>query len=327
MDRSDIFNTRGMKGSSMPRKSISRSDVRGIIVPMVTPFKGKYGMDLDLTALVKLSNFLIENGIHGLMPLGTSGEFGLVDKHERRLIIETVVRAASRRVPVIAGVCSSGTDNAIAFAQDAAAAGADAMISTGPYYYKTSSEGLILHFQSLLDAVDLPLMVYNIPGWAGYNIPAEVVKTLWQRNKARILGVKFTTTDLSEFLVYLRLLKDVISIMIGSDSLAFSAMGLGAAGAVLGSANVLPSETVQIFENYVQGNFEASREMQAKIDPFTQTMILGTYPAAVKVAMRMIGMDCGPVRRPLLPLSGKDSKEVEVSIAWKIKKRNGRKTG
>src|SRR5487761_431064 len=322
MDRSDIFNTRGMKGSSMPRKSISRSDVRGIIVPMVTPFKGKYGMDLDLTALVKLSNFLIENGIHGLMPLGTSGEFGLVDKHERRLIIETVVRAASRRVPVIAGVCSSGTDNAIAFAQDAAAAGADAMISTGPYYYKTSSEGLILHFQSLLDAVDLPLMVYNIPGWAGYNIPAEVVRTLSKKNNERVLGVKFTTNDLGEFLTYLRLLKDEISIMIGSDELAFSALGLGAAGAVLGSANALPSETVQIYESYLQGNFEVSRKTQAKIDPFAATMTLGTYPAALKVAMKLVGIDCGPVRRPLLPLSHEDAKAVEASIAWKIKKRD-----
>ncbi len=104
-------------------------------------------------------------------------------------------------------------------------------------------------------------------------------------------------------------------------------MGLGAAGAVLGSANVLPNETVQIYENYVQGNFEASRGIQAKIDPFTQTMILGTYPAAVKMAMKRIGIDCGPVRRPLLPLSEKDSKEVGASIAWKIKKRNGRETG
>ncbi len=306
----------------MPRIHISKSDIRGIIVPMVTPFKGKYGADLDLFALTKLSEHLIENGVHGLMPLGTSGEFGLLEKHERRRVVETVVRAVSGRVPVIAGVSSSGTDNAIKLAQDAAAAGADAMISTGPYYYRTSSEGLVLHFQSLLDAVDLPLMVYNIPGWAGYNIPAEVVKTLSKKNKGRVLGVKFTTNDLGEFLIYLRLLKDEISIMIGSDELAFAALGLGAAGAVLGSANALPCETVQIYESYLQGNFEASRKMQAKIDPFTATMVLGTYPAALKVAMKLVGIDCGPVRRPLLPLSHEDAKAVEASIAWKIKKRD-----
>ncbi|MGI0084066.1 MAG: dihydrodipicolinate synthase family protein, partial [Nitrososphaerales archaeon] len=287
----------------------------------VTPFKGKYGVDLDLSVLTRLSNYLIEKGVHGLMPLGTSGEFGLVDKHERRLVVETVVKAASRRVPVIAGVSSSGTDNAIKLAQDSATAGADAMISTGPYYYRTSPEGLLLHFQSLLDAVDLPLMVYNIPGWAGYNIPAEVVKTLSDRNRGRVLGVKFTTNDLGEFLIYLRLLKHEMSIMIGSDALAFSALELGAAGAVLGSANALPEETVHIYESYMRENFEGARKAQERIDPFTETMTLGTYPSALKVAMRMIGIDCGPVRRPLLPLSQDETKSVEASIAWKINKK------
>ncbi|MGI0078554.1 MAG: dihydrodipicolinate synthase family protein [Nitrososphaerales archaeon] len=305
----------------MPRTQISKSEIRGIIVPLVTPFKGKYGVDLDLSVLTRLSNYLIEKGVHGLMPLGTSGEFGLVDKHERRLVVETVVKAASRRVPVIAGVSSSGTDNAIKLAQDSATAGADAMISTGPYYYRTSPEGLLLHFQSLLDAVDLPLMVYNIPGWAGYNIPAEVVKTLSDRNRGRVLGVKFTTNDLGEFLIYLRLLKHEMSIMIGSDALAFSALELGAAGAVLGSANALPEETVHIYESYMRENFEGARKAQERIDPFTETMTLGTYPSALKVAMRMIGIDCGPVRRPLLPLSQDETKSVEASIAWKINKK------
>ncbi len=303
----------------MPRRKISKSDIHGIIVPMVTPFRGKNGQDIDLSALARLSNFLIDNGVDGLMPLGTSGEFALLERRERRLVVETVVKAAAGRVPVIAGISSPGTDNAIALGKDAFAAGADAMIATGPYYYKTESEGLLIHYQSLLDSVDLPLMVYNIPSWVGYNIPPEVVKTLHEKNGGRVLGVKFTTNDLAQFLEYLRLLKDDISIMIGSDALAFSALGLGAAGAVLGSANVLPAETCQIYKNYVRGNFEASRRFQAKIDPFSAAMVLGAFPAALKAAMRMIRIDCGPVRRPLVPLSAIEVKSVRASIAWKLK--------
>lgn len=305
----------------MPRRRVTKKELQGIIVPMVTPFKGKYGKDLNLKVLSILTEYLIDNGIHGLMPLGTTGEFGLLNRNERKRVVETVVKATSGRIPVIAGVSSSGTDNAIRLAKDAFSAGADAMISTGPYYYKTDSQGLFLHYKSLLESVGLPLMIYNIPGWAGYNIPAEVVKNLYSKFGERIIGVKFTTNDLGDFLSYLRLLGDKISIMIGSDELALAALSLGAAGAVLGSGNALPKETVRIYEEYVNGNFQRARDAQAKLDPFTQTMVLGTYPSALKFAMRLIRIDCGEVRRPLVPLSLKNQKRVKESIHWKIKNR------
>jgi 4-hydroxy-tetrahydrodipicolinate synthase len=304
----------------MPKKIITKSAVHGIIVPMVSPFTGTHGSEIGIQTLRDLTNFLIERGVHGLMPLGTSGEFALLDRRERRLVIETVVKETRGRIPVIAGISSAGTDGAIDLGQDAYAAGADAVISTGPYYFKTNSEGLLLHYQTLLDSIDLPLMIYNIPSWAGYNIPPIVLKQLHARNEKRVLGVKFTTNDLGEFLDYLRLLRDKMSIMIGADSLAFAALGLGAAGAVLGSANVLPSETVSIYMNYIKGNLEAARRAQARIDPFTVAMNLGTYPAALKAAMRSIGFNCGPVRRPLLPLSHDDLKKVRASLSWKLKK-------
>jgi 4-hydroxy-tetrahydrodipicolinate synthase len=302
----------------MPKKS-DKSDIRGIFVPIATCFKGRFGTSLDSQALTRLVNYLIANGVDGIMPLGTSGEFGLLNRTERREVIRTSVETSKGRVPVVAGVSSSGTDNAIRLAKDAEEVRADVVISTGPYYYRTNSEGLLLHFQSIIDEVSLPLMIYNIPSWAGYNIPAEVVEKLADRNPGRIIGVKFTTNDLGEFLSYLRLLRNRMSIMIGSDELIFSALELGAAGAVVGSANVLPRETADIYENFSRGDFEKARSIQAKIDPFTQTMVLGTYPAGVKAALDLIGLSCGPVRRPLLNLSAKEISKVKASLGWKLK--------
>lgn len=302
------------------RSKITKSEIKGIVVPMITPFKGENGNLLDLRATEKLTDYLIENGVNGLMPLGTSGEFALVDREERRDLIATVSKAARGRVPVIAGVSSPGTRDAINHARDAEKAGADLVISTGPYYYKTNEQGLFEHFQMLLDNSDLPLMIYNIPGWAGYNIPATVVKKLVDKNRGRVLGVKFTTNDLGEFLVYLRLLKDDISIMIGSDPLILPALEMGAAGAVIGSANVLPKLTSQIYEKYASGDVSEAKKLQDKLDPFTQTMNLGTYPAGLKAALRLIGFNCGPVRPPLQELGKKEVEQLRSSISWKLSK-------
>jgi 4-hydroxy-tetrahydrodipicolinate synthase len=304
-------------------KFLTKSDINGIIVPMVTPFKGKNASEIDLAALAKLTNYLIQGGIHALMPLGTSGEFALQDRAERREVISTVVKAAHHRVPVIAGVSSPGTRDAINLAKDANIAGADAIIATGPYYFKTSDEGLFDHYEALETESEVPLMIYNIPSWVGYCIPPEVVKRLARAHPGRVLGVKFTTDDLSEFLGYLRLLQNDMSIMIGADALILPALVLGAAGAVVGSANVVPELTSQIFESYMRGDLDEAKSLQRKLDPFAQAMNLGTFPAGLKAAMKQIGLDCGPVRPPLLDLDGTDVKTVENSIRWKIKsKRN-----
>ncbi len=303
------------------RKFLTKSNINGIIVPMVTPFKGEEASKIDLAAVAKLTDYLIDGGIHGLMPLGTSGEFALLDRTERRDVISTVVEVANHRVPVIAGVSSPGTRDAVNLAKDANNAGADAIIATGPYYFKTSNEGLLSHFETLERESDVPIMIYNIPGYAGYNIPAVVVKKLASAHPERVIGVKFTTSDLAEFLGYLRLLENDMSIMIGADALILPALVLGAAGAVVGSANVLPEITSQIFESYRQGKLEKAKNLQRKLDPFSQAMNLGTYPAGLKTALKLIGINCGPVRPPLMALDRKAASEVEKSISWKVKNR------
>jgi 4-hydroxy-tetrahydrodipicolinate synthase len=308
--------------SQMPAKRpFQKQRLKGIVVALVTPFKRTHEQDLDLVTLGNHVEFLVHNGVHGLMPLGTTGEFGFLDRDERRQVIETVVESTSRRVPVIAGVSDSGTGNAIALAKDAEDAGADLIIATGPYYYKTNSEGLYVHYQTILDAVDSPLMIYNIPEWTGYNIPPTVVKRLVMKNPGRVAGVKFTTDDMKLFLEYVRMLKHDLRIFIGSDDLIFAALGLGAAGAVAGCANVFPKETTMIYNYFEKGNLSRSRKLQNDIDPFARTMSLGTYPAAVKEALALIGHDCGPVRRPLVALSASERAKLKASLGWMINRR------
>jgi 4-hydroxy-tetrahydrodipicolinate synthase len=300
------------------KKTFQNSRLKGIVVAMVTPFKRTHDQGLDLETLQKHVEFLLQNGVHGLMPLGTTGEFGLLNRGERREVVKSVVDAAAGRVPVIAGVSDSGTRNAVDLAKDAEGAGADFVIATGPYYYKTNQEGLLVHYQAIVDAVDLPVMIYNIPEWTGYNIPPKVVKRLVLRNPGRVAGVKFTTNDMSLFQEYVTMLQNDLSIFIGSDGLMFAALGLGAVGAVAGSGNVLPYETSMIYNHYKKGNLSRSRKLQNKIEPFVRVMGLGTYPAAVKEALALIGHDCGPVRRPLVALSSEERAKVRASLSARI---------
>ncbi len=287
---------------------------------MITPFKGKAMSELDLEKLDILTDFLIEKGVHGLMPLGTSGEFALLTQSERKLLVKRVVERARGRVPVVAGVSDPGTKNVLDYAQQAEKDGVDAVICTGPYYYKTNPEGLLVHYQTLLETISIPIMIYNIPSYVGYNIPPKVVQKLSEVNQGRVAGVKFTTNDLSMFLEYLRLLKGDMQIMIGSDTLFFSALELGAAGGILGSANVLPEETSSIFRCFMKGDISQARNIQQEIDPFTTTMGLGTYPAALKEALKLIGLDCGGVRPPLVNLSEQQKKKVRESLSSKVDK-------
>jgi 4-hydroxy-tetrahydrodipicolinate synthase len=309
----------------MPPKKLSKSSSEflptGVVVPMITPFKGKEMEEVDHEAFRKLTNYLIENGVSGLMVNGTSGEFNLQNHDERKAAVRTVVNTSKGRVPVIAGVSETSTKNALDLALDAKKAGATALIATGPIYYRTDDAGLLSHFHKLIERTDLPLMIYNIPGWVGYNIPPKVVVDLVARHPRKVAGVKFTTNDLGMFLEFLRPLKDKISIMIGSDPLIHPALELGAAGAVVGSANVLPFETSQIFELFAKGQIEKARVMQAKIDGFTETMVLGTYPAGLKEGLKFLGLDCGQVRPPLMPLTAEEAKAVRQSLKWKSRVR------
>jgi 4-hydroxy-tetrahydrodipicolinate synthase len=284
---------------------------------MVTPFKGTTMEELDFSAITRLTRYLIKNGVDSLMVNGTSGEFLLQSHQERKAAVRAVVKDAAGHVPVIAGISQASTMQAVELGLDAEDAGADAIIATGPIYYKTTPKGLYDHFQTIINKVNLPLMVYNIPAWLNYGVPPEIVRKLVLKNPGRLCGVKFTTNDLEQFLEYLRILRKLIPITIGSDSLLLSGLQLGAAGGTVGCANVLPLETSEIFALHASNHGLEAAAIQKKIDAFTVTMGLGCFPAGLKEGLKFIGLDCGDVRPPLVLLNLEEKKKVRQSLEWK----------
>lgn len=273
--------------------------LEGIVAPMATPLTRDERIDTKGTRA--LVNFLIDGGIDGLFPLGTSGEFALLDREERKTMVETVVDEANGRVPVLAGVSDPSLENVLAFAKDAEDAGADAIVATSPYYYSTSEDGLFRHFEAIARKSTLPLVVYNIPEWTHLFVPPNVVKRLAE--KKLIVGMKYTEYNLLNLLRFLKTAGKRIAIFTGSDAMTFTNLGFGGSGAVIGVANVAPKLASAVFDEFKRGNLDAAQKAQWKLLPIIEAIGIGRFPAGLKEAMGMIGMPVGGVKRPLQGLT------------------------
>ncbi len=289
---------------------MTKSMLKGLIIPMLTPLDAEGRLDID--ALNSHVDFLIEGGAHGLFPLGTAGEFALLSKDERLRVIEVVVDRADGRVPVYAGVADPSTNNAIEYAKAAKDFGADAVVATSPYYYKTNEDGLLNHFRSIAEETEIYLIIYNIPYWTYQSIPLSVAEKLAETDL--IIGMKYTTNDLNSFQKYVRALGNKLSMLIGADSLFYSALEFGADGAVVGGANVAPNIFAEIYNAHIRGDREASIKAQKRVLPIADIMELGTFPSSLKEAMAVIGKPLGGVRRPLTSLSASDKIKVAESL-------------
>ena len=279
-----------------------KGKIQGIIVPMATPLKPDGSFDPDTAK--KLVDFLIEGGVHGLFPLGTSGEFALFDREERQKIVETVVDRTNGRVPVLAGVSDPSPDNVTNFAKDANDAGADAIVATSPYYFTTGEDGLYEHFETIASKSELPLFVYNIPEWTHLFVPPNIIQRLAE-NKI-IAGMKYTEYNFLNLLKFIKAAGDKISILTGSDAMAFTCLEFGGSGAVIGIANVAPRLAASIFDLFKKGDLENARIAQVKLLPVIEAIGVGRFPAGLKAAMKLIGMPVGNVHPPLEPLIVKE---------------------
>lgn len=280
--------------------------LEGIVAPMVTPLTRDERIDIKGTRA--LVNFLIDGGIDGLFPLGTSGEFALLDREERKTMVETVVGETNGRVPVLAGVSDPSLENVLAFAKDAEDAGADAIVATSPYYYSTSEDGLFGHFETIAEKSDLPLIVYNIPEWTHLFVPPSVVQRLAE--KKLIVGMKYTEYNLLNLLLFLRIAGKRIAVFTGSDAMTFTNLDFGGSGAVIGVANVAPRLASAVFDEFKRGDLDAARQAQWKLLPIIEAIGTGRFPAGLKEAMSMIGMPVGGVKRPLQGLTSAERDTV-----------------
>jgi 4-hydroxy-tetrahydrodipicolinate synthase len=283
-----------------------KGKLEGIVAPMATALTENLRIDEKMTR--RLVDFLVDGGIDGLFPLGTSGEFALLDREERKLVIQTVVDQANGRVPVLAGVSDPSLSNVIRYAKDAKDVGADAIVATPPYYFTTGEEGLYEHFETIASQGELPLFVYNIPEWTHLFVPPAVVERL--ADKRLIVGMKYTEYNLLNLLRFIKVARERISILTGSDAMAFTNLEFGGSGGVIGIANVAPRLASSVFDEFRRGNIEAARKSQAKLLPVIEAIGVGRFPAGLKEAMRMIGMPVGSVRKPLQPLTSVERETV-----------------
>ena len=284
--------------------------LEGIVAPMATALTRDEKVDVNTTRT--LVDFLIDGGIDGLFPLGTSGEFALFDREERKTVVETVVDQTNGRVPVLAGVSDPSLENVLTFAADAEDAGADAIVATPPYYYTTGEDGLFNHFETISRKNGLPLIVYNIPEWTHLFVPATVIQRLAE--KQLIVGMKYTEYNLLNLLRFLKVSGKQISILTGSDAMTFTNLEFGGSGAVIGVANVAPKLASRVFDEFKRGDLEASRQAQSKLLPIIEAISVGRFPAGLKEAMRMIGMSVGNVKTPLQNLTREERRLVAAYL-------------
>jgi len=278
----------------------SKKRIEGIIVAVITPFNDDESLDeAGLRAVVR---FLVERGVHGLLPAGSQGEFYALTADERRRVLEVTLEAAGGRALVMAHVGAATTRESVALARHAQAAGADAIAAITPYFVKPSQDELYRHYMTLASAVSLPLLAYNNPNLTGVNLlPATAARLA--RDAINLIGLKDTSGDVSQFAEYVRLCPPGFRAFIGRDALIFAGLAQGGAGAVSASANVVPELVVGIYDAVAAHDFVRGRELQRLLAPLRLAFELGTFPVVIKEAMRLIGLPAGPARRPVGPLS------------------------
>ncbi|MFA9477321.1 4-hydroxy-tetrahydrodipicolinate synthase [Phycisphaerales bacterium AB-hyl4] len=282
--------------------------LQGAFTAMVTPFRDG---GLDESQLAKNVAFQIEQGIDGLVPVGTTGESPTLSHDEHRRVVERTVEAAAGKVKVVAGTGSNATQEALELTRHAKQAGVDAALMVNPYYNKPSQEGLYRHFMTVADQVDLPIVLYNIPGRTAIQLTAETVARLARHDN--IVAIKEATGSMdmaSE--IAMRCEGQQMTILSGDDSLTLPLMSIGAKGVISVVSNILPAKVKAMVDAALKGNFVEARQQHAKLFPLFRGMLsLDVNPVPIKTAMRLLSQDTGELRLPLCEMSDDASAALE----------------
>jgi 4-hydroxy-tetrahydrodipicolinate synthase len=267
----------------------------GIIPALITPLTGKD--ELNLKSLRRLTNFVIENGVHGVFATGSQGEFWAFSADEKKRVWETVVDETNRRVPVYVGTAAVTTREAIQLTQAAEKVGADAVSVLTPYFINPNTEELYEHFRAIAASTRLPVLLYTNPDRTGVKMPAALVARLAQIDN--IVGMKDSSGDLTLAQEYLGATPADFSLVMGRDTLIFSGLLHGARGAIAATANVVPALVVKIYECFKQGDIAGSLKAQEALAPLRLAFTWGTFPVVIKEALDLLGMEAGPCRAPV----------------------------
>jgi 4-hydroxy-tetrahydrodipicolinate synthase len=295
--------------------------LKGVSVAMVTPFNEDESINEE--QLRNLVNFLIERGVNGLVPVGTTGEFVNMTFEERLRVIEVVIDETKGRVPVIAGTGESGTKVVIDATNAAADLGADAALIVTPYYLKPKAKGLYDHYYHICENTDIPIIMYNIPVCTGIELPWTVVEDLVEIEN--IVGIKDSSGDYKYFSALLEKVSDKISVLIGWDENVLGALAGGAAGCILGSANVIPQFWLEIYDHIENNRIKEAQETQKRVQKIAR-MLINSGALGAKECLNMMGIPVGITRRPIiigdsLTYELRDEFRVELEKLGLIKKK------
>jgi 4-hydroxy-tetrahydrodipicolinate synthase len=281
----------------------------GVLPALITPFSDD-GSEINNEALAAIVERLIGAGVAGLVPGGSTGEFTTLSHRERRDLIETTVRAAAGRVPVVAGTGALSTRETVELSVHAEQAGAAAVMIVPPFYEALSWRELLAHYTTVADAIEIPIMYYNLPSASGLKLTAVQFREL---QRAGVSCLKDTGGDAVAATELIQ--TDGPMLLNGWDTLTLAALAAGVRAVVWGTASILPEQCVELHRLLIDDiDLPAARELWARLWPLCQFLEGQSYPAAVKTACRLVGHTTGPVRAPLLPLDDETTSELAALL-------------
>ncbi len=271
----------------------------GAYTAMVTPFDADGKVDEE--GLRANAGYQIRRGIHGLVPTGSTGESPTLSYEEHNRVIEVVIDAARDKVPVLAGTGSNSTWEAIMLTKHAKEVGADGALIVVPYYNKPTQAGQYAHFKKIAEEVDIPQVIYNIPGRTGVNMLPETVARLAKLEN--IVGIKESSGDLAQIRRVIELTRgEDFTVISGDDALTLAIMELGGKGIISVASNLVPDRVAKLVNSFRDGDVETARKVNEELSPLFRALFVETSPAPAKQAMNWMGMAAGPCRLPLVEL-------------------------
>jgi 4-hydroxy-tetrahydrodipicolinate synthase len=283
--------------------------MEGIVPAVVTPFR--QDERIDYQAWQGLIDVLISSGVHGLFIIGGQGEFFSLTEEERVVATRFCVQTVARRVPLYANVGAVTTLETIRLAEQAAGEGVDYIVVITPYYLRPSPAELIEHYAAVCQAVDLPVLAYNIPERTGVELTPEILRRIRERCD-NFVGLKDSSGKLEQIP---ELASAGLAVFIGRDHMILEGLKRGCVGAVTACANVAPRAFVELYRAWRDGDLERAAKLQSLVEPLRQAFSLATFPAVVKEAMNMIGLQGGRCRRPVGPMADEARAQLGAILA------------
>lgn len=288
----------------------TKSIFTGSCCAIITPFDKNGNTNFD--ALTKIIEFQVEGGTDAICACGTTGEASTMNDKEHLEVIEFIVNKVNGRIPVIAGTGSNDTRHGVALCKDAASLGVDGLLVVTPYYNKTSQRGLIHHYTTLADAVDKPIILYNVPGRTGCNIAPATLSAL--ADHPNIAGIKEASGNMAQVVEMMSLCGDKIDFYSGCDEINVPIASMGGKGAISVLANVAPKKTHDMMQAALDGDFKTAANLQCEALDLINSLFCEVNPIPVKEGMNILGFDAGITRLPLYEMAPENVERLRKSM-------------